>query len=99
MNKQGYLRTALLLGASLLAPGALCQARYTITDENASGPDSPKVVVLHDIVAGAEVAIAPSQGGELSSYKVTYKGQPVELLYHARDYAHPGGFQGKGPLL
>jgi gluconolactonase len=99
MNNRGYLGTALLLGASLLAPCAFCQARYTVTDENASGPDSPKVVVLHDSVAGAEAVVAPSQGGELSSYKVTYKGQTVELLYHARDYAHPAGFQGKGPLL
>ena len=52
----------------------LCQARYTITDERASGPESPRVVVLHDHVAGAEAAIAPSEGGELSSFKVTFNG-------------------------
>jgi len=77
----------------------LCQARYTITDERASGPESPRVVVLHDHVAGAEAAIAPSEGGELSSFKVTFKGERIELLYHARDYGHKSGFQGKGPLL
>jgi hypothetical protein len=82
--------------ASAIAAG---QTRYTVTDENASGPNSPKVVVLHDSVTGAEAAVAPTEGGELSSFKVTFKGQKVELLYHARDYDNKTGFQGKGPLL
>jgi len=89
-----------VLSAVLFSSGiATGQTRYTITDESASGPDSPKVVVLHDSGAGAEVAVAPTQGGELSSFKVTFKGQKVELLYHARDYDNKTGFQGKGPLL
>ncbi len=75
------------------------QMRYTVIEENASGPDSPKVIVLHDNVAGAEAAVAPTEGGELSSFKVTFQGKQVELLYHARDYEHKTGFQGKGPLL
>jgi gluconolactonase len=75
------------------------QTRYSITDESASGPNSPKVVVLHDSVTGAEAAVAPTEGGELSSFKVTFNGQKVELLYHARDYDNKTGFQGKGPLL
>jgi gluconolactonase len=83
----------------LMASWGFSQARYTVTDEDASGPGSPRVVVLHDSVAGAEAAVAPSEGGELSSYKVTYKGQSVEMLYHARDYSNKKGFQGKGPLL
>ena len=57
------------------------------------------VVVMHDSATGAEAAVAPTEGGELSSYKVTYQGQKVELLYHARDYDNRTGFQGKGPLL
>jgi gluconolactonase len=92
-------RILAIAGLGLLTTSALSQARYTITDESASGPDSPKVIVLHDNIAGAEAAIAPTEGGELSSFKVTFKGQQIELLYHARDYDHRTGFQGKGPLL
>jgi gluconolactonase len=95
-----YLRqTALLLLSCAAAHPALAQNRYTITDEDASGPGSPRVVVLHDSTSGAEAAVAPSEGGELSSFKVKYKGQTVEMLYHARDYSNKAGFQGKGPLL
>src|SRR5581483_3697448 len=76
------------------------QGRYAVTDEDAMGAGSPRVVVLHDHVAGAEVAIAPSEGGELSSFKVTWHGQPIELLYNARNYASPPQvFHGRGPLL
>jgi len=89
--------TIACLGVATLP--AICQARYTVTDERASGPESPQVVVLYDHVAGAEAAIAPTEGGELSSFKVTFKGEKIELLYHARDYDHKQGFQGKGPLL
>jgi gluconolactonase len=97
--KNRFLYTAVILGACLAAQDGLGQSRYSITDEDASGPGSPRVVVLHDAVTGAEAAVAPSEGGELSSYKVKYKGQLVEMLYHARDYEHTSGFQGKGPLL
>ena len=68
-----------------IALGLLCctaafgQERYSISDE-------PMLVVLRDNVAGVEAAVAPSEGGELSSYRVKFKGQWVELLYHARDY-------------
>lgn len=76
------------------------QDRYAITEEDAQGAGSPRLVVLHDRQSGAEAAIAPSQGGELSSFKVTRNGQPVELLYNARNYASaPGVFHGRGPLL
>ena len=87
------------LGLSLVTLAANCQARYAVTDERASGPESPQVVVLRDYVAGAEAAIAPTEGGELSSFKVMFKGEKIELLYHARDYDHREGFQGKGPML
>jgi gluconolactonase len=83
-----------------LATGlALGQTRYTIADEDASGPGSPRVVVLRDSVGHVEAAVAPSQGGELSSYRVQFKGQWVEMLYHARDYSPGQSFKGKGPLL
>ena len=80
------------------AQAALAQDRYSITDEDAKGAGSPRVVVLHDRFAGAEVAVAPSEGGELSSFKVTRNGQMVELIYNARNYGAPG-FHGRGPIL
>jgi gluconolactonase len=91
-----------LLTISALAffvPLGLSQARYTVSDQDATGPGSPKVVVLRDASGGFEAAVAPSQGGELSSFRVKINGEWVELLYHARDYANPRGFQGKAPLL
>jgi gluconolactonase len=88
------------LAVALVAAGSVsAQSRYSVTDETAIGPDSPRLIVLHDAVAGAEAAIAPSQGGELSSYKVRVHGQSIEFLYHARDYTPGSGFAGKGPLL
>ena len=94
-----YIGVLALAGLGVATLPATCQARYTITDERASGQESPLVVVLHDHGAGAEAAIAPTEGGELSSFKVSFKGEKIELLYHARDYDHRNGFQGKGPLL
>lgn len=89
----------IILGLGILTTSGVGQARYTITDEHATGLDSPMVVVLHDTAAGTEAAVAPSEGGELSSFKVTFEKRPIELLFHARDYDHPSGFQGKGPVL
>jgi galactose mutarotase-like enzyme len=89
----------MLLVVWLATPLAFSQNRYTIADEDAAGPGTPRVVVLRDSVANVEAAVAPSQGGELSSYRVQFKGQWVEMLYHARDYSPGPGFKGKGPLL
>ena len=77
----------------------IAQSRYSILDEAAAGPGSPQVVVLRDTVAGVEVAVAPSEGGELSSYRVKRNGEWIEMLYHARDYSPGPGFKGKAPLL
>jgi len=84
--------------AALAAASLAGQQRYSITDEKASGGSTPALVVLHDNGAGAEAAIAPSEGGELSSFKVRIKGEWIEFLYRARDYS-PATFTGKGPLL
>ena len=92
------LRVAVVLVAGA-AQYAAAQGRYTITDEASSGPGTPQVVVLHDNVAGVEAAVTPSEGGELSSYRVKLKGDWTEFLYHARDYSAGPGFKGKGPLL
>ncbi len=88
-----------LLLLCLLAIPCVAQSRFTVTDELASGPGSPPVIVLRNKISGAEIAVAPSQGGELSSYRVMFHGQPVELLYHARDYSIGQGFPGKAPVL
>ncbi len=84
---------------TLAALPCLAQSRYSISDEPANGPGSPQVVVLRDRIAGVEAAITPSQGGELSSFRVKIKGEWTEMLYRARDYSAGGGFQGKAPLL
>src|SRR6185369_4232859 len=83
--------------AALAAASLVGQVRYSITDEKATGGSAPALVVLHDN-GGAEAAIAPSEGGELSSFKVRIKGEWIEFLYRARDYS-PATFPGKGPLL
>jgi gluconolactonase len=77
----------------------VAQNRYSVSEELANGPGSPRVIVLRDNTAGIEAAVAPSEGGELSSFRVKVRGQWTELLYHARDYAPGPGFKGKGPLL
>jgi len=91
-------RRFLVAVAFATLPG-LAQSRYSIADEAAAGAGSPRVVVLRDSVAGIEAAIAPSEGGELSSYRVKLKGEWIEFLYHARDYSPGPGFKGKAPLL
>jgi len=91
------MKRIILLALTALA--GLAQNRYTVSGEPAAGPGSPQVVVLRDNVAGVEAAIAPSQGGELSSYRVKFRGEWIELLYHARDYSPGPGFKGKAPLL
>ena len=88
-----------LLAISVAVGSSFAQNRYTITDELAAGPGTPKVVVLHDNIAGVQAAATPTEGGELSSYRVKVKGEWTEFLYHARDYSPGAGFKGKGPLL
>ncbi len=89
----------LLLAFAFTTLPVFTQSHYSVSDEPADGAGSPRVVVLRDTVAGVEAAITPSEGGELSSYRVKLKGQSIELLYHARDYSPGPGFKGKAPLL
>ena len=74
-------------------------ARYTVAREPAGGSASPRVVVLRDRVAGLEAAVAPSEGGELSSLKVRVRGAWIELIYRAREYGPAPGWRGKAPFL
>jgi Galactose mutarotase and related enzymes len=101
MNAVKNVFHALIVAAiAACAVSGVAQQRYSIADEDAMGPGSPRVVVLRDSIAGAEAAVAPSEGADLSSLKITYDGQQIELLYNARNYAlPPGAFTGRGPVL
>lgn len=70
-----------------------------MVEESASGAGTPKIVVLKDTAAGIEAAIAPSEGGELTSLRVKYRDRWNELIYKARQYSSESGFRGKAPLL
>jgi galactose mutarotase-like enzyme len=82
-----------------LAAHAAPPARYSVSEEAAGAPGSPRVIVLRDNTAGVEAALAPSEGGELSSFRVKFRGAWVELLYRARDYGSEPGFRGKASFL
>lgn len=73
--------------------------RYQVSREAASSAGSPVVIVLRDLKGGVEAAVAPSQGGELTSLRVRHRQQWVELIYRAREYGPASGFRGKAPLL
>lgn len=70
--------------------------RYSATTVQEAGVT---LVVLRDDAAGVEAAIAPEQGGELSSLRVLHRGEWLELLHRARDYRPAPGWRGKAPLL
>ncbi len=82
--------------ALFVAVAATGAERYSSTTVEESGVT---LVVLRDDAAGVEAAIAPQQGGELSSLRVRYRGAWLELLYRARDYRAAPGWRGKAPLL
>jgi galactose mutarotase-like enzyme len=58
-----------------------------------------ELVVLRDNASGVEAAIAPSEGGELSSIRVRFQNRWIELIEHARDYSEISGWRGKAPFL
>lgn len=95
----GTEKAAWLLALAASWSGAAAQERYSVARELASGAGSPQVIVLRDNAAGLEAAVAPSQGGELTSLRVKFKGKWIELLYRARDYGGAAGFRGKASLL
>ena len=73
--------------------------RYSVSEEAAGGSGTPRVVVIRDNTAGVEAAVAPSEGGELTSLRVKFRGAWVELVYRARDYGSDPGFRGKASFL
>ena len=70
-----FVALALCMAASF----AWSQQRYTVSDEDAAGPGTPRVVVLRDAAGGVEAAIAPSEGGELSSFRILFLGNNPRL--------------------
>lgn len=46
-----------------------------------------------------EAVVVPSQGGEIASLRYRFRGETVELLYRALDYATREGWRGKAPWL
>lgn len=56
-------------------------------------------IIMKDNISGIEASIVPSQGAELSSLRVNFRGQWTELLYRALDYKTQSGWRGKAPLL
>jgi len=91
-------RACLLLSNKMNAAAA-ARRRYTVSEEPADGPGSPPVILMHDYETGMEAAVAPSQGGELTSLRVRFRHLPVELIYRARKYGSEPGFRGKAPFL
>jgi galactose mutarotase-like enzyme len=96
MINRSVLTAALVFG---LAGPALAQVRYTVSEELAGGAGSPRVLVLRDSAGGVEAAVAPSEGGELSSLRIRIRGEWTELIYRARDYGPEPGFRGKSSFL
>lgn len=90
------LAAAFMSALSLLTAAV---PRYSVTTEPAGGSGSPRVIVLRDNFAGVEAAIAPGEGGELSSFAVRFGGKWIELIYRAREYGPTAGFRGKAPVL
>jgi galactose mutarotase-like enzyme len=93
----------LALSAPLLAflcfnaSSVFAAARYSVSDSKT--PENVALIVLRDETSRVEAAVAPTEGGELSSLRVEFKGRWVEMLYRGRSYAQAPGFRGKASVL
>ena len=92
-----------LVGASALlvagCGGVPPSPNYSVDTARSIDDSQVTLVVLRDESGGLEAAIAPSKGGELSGLRVRHRGEWLETLQLARDYAPREGFAGKGPFL
>lgn len=79
------------------AESASPTTRYSV-HETATDEKIP-LVVLRDSASGIEAAVAPTQGGELSSLRIEFQGRWVELLHRGRSYQPAEGFRGKAAIL
>jgi len=78
---------------------AAARDRYSISDELAEGAGCPTVVVLRDYQSGTSAAIAPSEGGQLTSFHVRFRRFPVELIYQHKESNSESGFRGRAGFL
>lgn len=72
---------------------------YSVDTARSIDARQATLLVLRDERGGIEAAIAPTKGGELSGLRVRHRGEWLETLQFARDYAPREGFAGKGPFL
>ncbi len=79
--------------------GTTPEAGYLVEQATSIDASATELIVLRDVAGGIEAAVAPAKGGELSGLRVLYKGNWLETLQLARDYAPREGFMGKGPFL
>ena len=86
-----------LLGAG--CGGDMPPPNYSVGSAVSIDDSQVELVVLRDESGGLEAAIAPVKGGELSGLRVRHRGEWLETLQLARDYAPREGFMGKGPFL
>ena len=76
---------------------AAVPARYSV-HETTSEENIP-LVVLRDEASRIEAAVAPTQGGELSSLRAEFRGRWIEMLHRGRSYKPAEGFRGKASIL
>lgn len=90
-----------LLGACFILLGlgvdAATPARYSV--HAATTAENIPLVVLRDETSRVEAAVAPTEGGELSSLRVEFEGRWIEMLYRGRNYSPAPGFRGKALIL
>ncbi len=58
-----------------------------------------RLLTIRDEAGLMEAAIAPERGAELTSLKVRFGGEWIELLWRANDFSEVKGWTGRAPLL
>ncbi len=82
-----------LLQIFLVLTGAMdAQERYRSTQTGG-------FLTLTDDTGGLQATMNPQAGGELCGLRFRFRGEWVELLHRACDYAEAPGWRGKAPLL
>jgi gluconolactonase len=92
MNRSMLLLVLLLLGLAVHV--GFASDRFSVSARNAQG-----ILVLRDTVAGIEATVAPSRGAELTSFRVMFKNQWLELLQTTDDSAATPGSVRQGAIL
>ncbi len=86
-----------LLALGLRAHPFVAQQHFTISANDQGS--SHAVLVLHDSVAGIEATVNPSRGAQLSSFRVIFKNQWIELLHPADNNSSAQSFAGQAAIL